>query len=124
MLKGLSHITLSFLLLFVTTGLAVSKHFCGELLISTSFFAEVDPCCDTEGCCHNETKLYQVDEDFSTPVLSHLPHPIGLDPFCSGFSQYNTLFPKETNALFLTERESPPLPKMQIILSLKQAYLL
>jgi hypothetical protein len=66
MLRNFSHIILSFLLLAATTGMAVSKHFCDEFLISTSLFAESEPCCDDGDCCHNETAFFQVDEDFST----------------------------------------------------------
>ncbi|WP_444705632.1 HYC_CC_PP family protein, partial [Mariniphaga sediminis] len=42
MLKRFSHITLSFLLLMATTGMAVSKHFCDDFLISTSVYAEAE----------------------------------------------------------------------------------
>ncbi|WP_411289415.1 HYC_CC_PP family protein [Mariniphaga sp.] len=124
MFKSFSHIVLSFLLLAATTGMAVSKHFCDEFLISTSFFSEDEPCCDSGNCCHNETTFYQVDEDFASPGFSQLPHIIDIDLFSSGFGQYIAVLPPEASTHFIPVRKPPPPPKIQTLLSLKQAFLL
>lgn len=67
MIKGISHITLSVLLLVITAGFAVSRHYCGDSLVDIAYNKNADPCCDTGSCCHNEIQFYQLDEDFSMP---------------------------------------------------------
>ncbi len=124
MIKSFSHIALSFLLLIATMGMAVSKHYCGDALIATSFFEEADTCCDSGNCCHNEEDFIQLDEDFSPPAFSQLPGVIGFDLFSTGAGQYFTLFPNELVLRLYSERKPPPPLKIQTILSLKQAYLL
>src|SRR5690606_1502853 len=42
------HIFLAFLLLFSTTGVAISKHYCGEILQSVSINGETKSCCDSQ----------------------------------------------------------------------------
>lgn len=124
MFKYLIHIVFSFLLLFATTGLAMSKHFCGEYLISTSLFAEADSCCDTEGCCRNETDLYQVNEYFSTPDPHQLPDLMRLDLLLSVVNRYVAPFTKEISNSFFSGKRPPPPYKIQKLLSKIQSYLL
>lgn len=52
------------LLLISTTGFAVSKHYCGDDLVSVELKTETDPCCDSEMCCHTETQFLQLENDF------------------------------------------------------------
>lgn len=64
MIKRIGHIILAFLVLTATNGIAVSKHYCGNSLQSVSVLSSPESCCDSEeGCCHDETTFYQVDED-------------------------------------------------------------
>lgn len=61
MLKKLSHITLSVLLLFATTGFSKSSHSCGGDRITVNIFADKEECCDgSMACCHEETILTQI----------------------------------------------------------------
>lgn len=73
MLQKFSHIILALLLLVSTMGLAVSKHYCSDSLVSVSIFEEADSCCDDMGCCHTENEFFQVKNDFSTPAISTIP---------------------------------------------------
>ena len=124
MLKKISHIVLSLLLLSATTGLAVSKHYCGESLISIDFFDEAETCCDDGNCCHNESAFYQVDEDFSAPVFSQLPSVTAIDLLVDVSDLSFDWYPRESPADFIIEKDIPPPPNIQTFLSLKQAFLL
>lgn len=67
------HIFIVISLLFSTAGLAVTKHFCGEVLAHVSLDEEPESCCDQpeipSGCeCHNEVDLLALEDEF------HLEH--------------------------------------------------
>lgn len=121
MLKSFSHIVLSFLLLLATTGMALSQHYCGDFLVSTSLFGEADPCCDSGECCHNETTFYQLDEDFSAPIFSQLPHITAVDLLVNLPGQLPEWHLQE---VLLIKKDLPPPTNIQTILSLKQTWLL
>ncbi len=70
MLKSVTHILMTCLLLISTTGLAVSKHYCGDDLVSVEFKAETEPCCNNDSCCHTETQFLQLDDDFLTAATT------------------------------------------------------
>lgn len=124
MLKRTSHIALMLLLIITTTGIAVSKHFCNELLISTSFFSEPESCCGSDNCCHNDLQFYNLDGDYPAPALSELPEIIEIELLAV---TENTLFShneeNETKGYF-TGRKPPPKPDLHTILSKNQVYLL
>jgi hypothetical protein len=124
MVKRISHISLSFLLLIATAGFAVSKHYCGEDLVSVNLFNEAESCCDDGNCCHNETVFYQVGEDFAVPGFIPLPHVYGVCLFPGlpdeSFGRYCRHEKTDSDE----EREIPPRPKIHEILSLKQTWLL
>lgn len=73
-MKNLFHIFLVITLLLSTAGVAVTKHFCGEVLASISFGSEAKSCCDTNemppgsmpvGCdCQSDTDYVAVEDDF------------------------------------------------------------
>lgn len=73
MFKRFSHISLSLLLLVSTMGFAVSKHYCGDALVDVAYNENAENCCDTGSCCHNETQVFQLDEDFSMPQIANAP---------------------------------------------------
>ena len=64
MFKYISHIIISLFLLISTTGFTISKHYCGDNLISVSVFSEVEFCCEVVDCCKNETISIEPIEDF------------------------------------------------------------
>jgi hypothetical protein len=124
MVKKISHIALSFLLLFATTGMAVSKHFCGDFLVSTVFFGEAEPCCDSGNCCHNESAFYQVDEDFPVPTSAHIPQIGEVILFIAVGEPDIQIFGASDEKSFFPERKPPLQSKTQTILSQKQTWLL
>ncbi len=125
MFRKLLHIFIIILLLTVTAGFSISKHYCGPRLVSVSVNHEAKSCCDMEGtssCCHNETKSYQLDEDFS--ISSVLQNGIvkSIDLFIVNFILIDlNSVSEEYQEVFVPE---PPPPKnKQIILSSLQSYL-
>lgn len=124
MLRKSSHIILSALLLFATVGLVISKHYCSGSRVSTSFFAEAKSCCDDSDCCHNESKVYQLHEDFTLVSLSEIPQTTEFEFLDFAILTFNVIKfdSEETEVLFVADL--PPPPKIQTILAQNQAYLL
>ena len=53
-------------MLITTTGFTVSLHYCGDTIKSVSLDEAAKSCCDMEhGCCHNQTIVIKIDNDFS-----------------------------------------------------------
>ena len=123
MLKLFSHISLSLLLLVSTMGFAVSKHYCGDALVDIAFNEEAESCCDDGACCHNETQVYQLDEDFSIPQIATAPDLQDFAVF--GFTVYEVdQTPAEQTAKTFHQNNSPPPPTVTEALSLRQVFLL
>ncbi|MEZ5011652.1 MAG: hypothetical protein R2744_08680 [Bacteroidales bacterium] len=59
------NIVISMLLLVSTTGVTVTRHYCGNNLRSVSLLEQPSPCCDDPGCCHNEYETIKVKDEFS-----------------------------------------------------------
>lgn len=123
MLKRISHISLSFLLLISTVGFAVSKHYCGDALVDIAYNENAESCCDDGACCHNENLLFQLDEDYSAPQITNAPelHEIAV----WGFAVFVA---DQTPAAHLPKtfqnNNSPPPSSVNEFLSLKQVFLL
>jgi hypothetical protein len=124
MLKRISHIILSALLLISTMGMAVSKHYCAGSLESVAVFYEAKSCCDMDSCCHNETQVYQVKEDFSVPAVSSIPVLAELDILGHDLLAVRLLNEPETEVASLNFIEAPPLLPIQKTLALKEVFLL
>ena len=124
MLRKTGHILLSALLLFATVGLAISKHYCGGNLISTSVFVEAESCCDDSDCCKNETVIFQLHEDLSLTSVTEAPQTAEFELLDFAIMVYNfsSYEIEETQALFWMNL--PPPPKIQTVLSQRQTYLL
>src|SRR6056297_1320461 len=123
MLKRFSHISLSLLLLISTVGFAVSKHYCGDALVDVTYNENADDCCDDGACCHNETLLYQLDEDYSAPQITNAPelHEIGV----WGFAVFDaSQDPAAKHSTTFHNNNSPPPPTVNELLSLRQVFLL
>jgi hypothetical protein len=123
MLKKVSHIFLSALLLISTMGMAVSKHYCGENLVSVSLFEVADSCCGDTDCCHNENQSYKVKDDFSVPQISNVPVLAEFDIFEYRLINELTEIRESKNTIPVFS-DSPPPPTIQKTLALKQMYLL
>ena len=103
-------------------GLAISKHYCSGSFVSASLFQEAESCCGESDCCHNETNIYQVKDDFSTPTVLSAPVLAELDVL--GHDLFADLFivMPETETSAILKDSSPPPKTIQTVLSLKQVY--
>ncbi|MFP4092397.1 MAG: HYC_CC_PP family protein [Cyclobacteriaceae bacterium] len=68
MIKKIFHIALSLILLVATTGMAISKHYCGGELSKVEMGMEKIHCCDEpqempDDCCEDEHLTYQLPQD-------------------------------------------------------------
>lgn len=86
MLAKALHISLAILLLFSSSGIVYSKHYCGGELKSVAFFGQAEPChADKEAkscpfhptsdkeqpekndCCDDESEIIKLDEEIEIP---------------------------------------------------------
>lgn len=66
MLRKIAHTIFVFTLLFATGGFTLSKHYCGQKIVSFAVNAEAKTCSDSDmgDCCHHETDHFQLKEEF------------------------------------------------------------
>jgi len=102
-------------------GMTVSKHFCGSSLQSTGLFSEIDPCCDTPNCCHNESFTLEIKDDFSVTSNNFDFSQLAVD--LPALVELFEIEVSEDNSYF-TSKNTPPPPKIQTVLSRFQSYLL
>jgi hypothetical protein len=124
MLKTFGHIMVSVLLLFTTTGLTISKHFCNEYLISTSLYAKSESCCGDDSCCQHETESFQIMEKFQPSIQTRTPLLVEIDLIVSETGPLFFVCKDDLHQPPFIEVKPPAPPKLLTILSLKQAYLL
>ena len=66
MVKRISHILVSLLLIIATTGVTFTRHYCGDHLISSSVLGKAHNCCGTHcNSCHTEVSSYKVADNFT-----------------------------------------------------------
>ncbi len=122
MLKRISHIAISILLLIATTGMTISRHYCDESMKRADDNSGASSCCDkTSECCEHEANTFRLDTEFESSQ--------GNTNFC----QFEIITPRP---IVLTEEELPvnlaqishfegPLPpRTQEVLSNIQVYIL
>ena len=122
MLRKLAHIIAAIVILISTMGITVSKHYCGTRLVDVGINSEADRCCDDMGaskCCHNETKHYQVEDEFNYVVDVNSPQPLEfIAPLI--FIVIPTITETFVEETFI---EAPPPLPLGIRLSFIQSYL-
>ena len=75
-------------------------------------------------CCHDETQIFQVKDDFSVPVISTLPVLAEINILGHDLFNLDELTaPEEENSAPLAS-ETPPLLPIQKTLAAKEVYLL
>lgn len=120
------NIFLVFLLLFSTTGVAISKHYCGEILQSVSVNSSTESCCDdqdmADDCCNEEVSFDKTTE----LQLSQLNLSLEFSPYILYFVAVSLLdfLLDASNQDYLTAySNSPPFAEQEIFL-LDQSFLL
>jgi hypothetical protein len=130
LIRKISHIVFSLVLVITTTGMTITKHYCGTRLVSVKIISEPEKCCDNSNCCHNETITIKLDSD----ILNEVPD-YSLRIFPSSFSPAQDLF-FNNNSLFsdillnhtsegdITGFPDLPPPKLSTVLPMLGAFLL
>jgi hypothetical protein len=77
MLQRTGHILIIIVLLFGTTGLTITRHYCGRNLIHTALYSTPDNCCRGH-CpgCHNEKISLRITDQFES-IQDHLDFKTG-----------------------------------------------
>lgn len=72
MLKAITNIILSLLILVSSTGIAINKHYCKNEVKSVAVYLTAESCCKAPcKCCHNETvTIKKTVEDYSFSTFS------------------------------------------------------
>jgi ABC-type dipeptide/oligopeptide/nickel transport system permease component len=70
MLKKIVNSILVVFLLVTTSGFTLTRHFCGDQLVSVALGKDTKSCCEktASNCCHQETKHFQFKENFLSSV--------------------------------------------------------
>jgi hypothetical protein len=67
MFKRAGHILIILLLLLGTTGVTITRHYCGGRLVGTSLFSAPKHCCNGEcPMCHNEKIDLRITDNFQS----------------------------------------------------------
>lgn len=123
MIKKTIHISLALILLMVTMGFSISKHYCGGNLVSVSLNHEAESCCDSNNCCQDKTEHYQLDDDF---VFTSSNSDVIVQDIDILFPIFYLSLNEISETENITENvysELPPPHKIQTVLSLIQTYL-
>jgi len=77
MLRKAGHILIIIVLLFGTTGVIITRHYCGTNLVYTELYSTPDNCCEGD-CpgCHNERISFKITDQFES-TQDHLNFKAG-----------------------------------------------
>ena len=113
------HILVCFTLVLATTGLSISKHYCGNSLVRTSLGTEVKSCMPDmdmgSGCCDEKTETLVIEDDFELSqsqikivpaydlLIAYLISELDIEPAETNYSvlTFNDTGPPETEPLYL-----------------------
>jgi len=127
MFRRITHIALSVLLLTATMGITVSKHYCGSRLVEVSINSEAIPCCTdmgVSGCCHDETELFQFDEDFVSSGIFNIIQTVDIDILFPITFVYVMHVCGDFEEHIFSDAESPPTLNLHTELSFLQIFLI
>ncbi len=129
MIRKIGHILIIALLLILTVGFSVSRHYCRGQLVDVSLSSIIshsasEDCssCMMGKCCRNEHHIYHLNEKYTTPVVAaHVPFfEFLLDAF--NYQEVLFYFDRQEFLLSNLSGESPPPPYKQASLSGLQVF--
>jgi hypothetical protein len=125
MVNRIIHFILTCLFLVTTTGITLSKHYCGTEMISISINFEAEACCDdidNSDCCRNETEHFQLKENFVGNVIDFHFQDSDTDILQQVVLAliYNSFSPDLD--IDIRPTESPPPPEIKTFLSTIQVF--
>lgn len=122
MQQKITHIIFAILIILGSSGMTISKHYCGTTLKSVSINHISDNCCGASSdCCHNESITIKLEQDFSiVSTVFNFNSSILIRP-----SDAELMFSEVlAEGIFHTISWEGPPPKIQTVLSKLQVYLL
>jgi hypothetical protein len=129
MTRKISHIIITLLLVILTMGVSVSKHYCGGRLVEVSVFSNMTAGCQEEAgtcsmghCCHNEHQVIQMQEKY---VISSIHDSVQFFPVILTIIDLSILKPvrfEPVNLNHLSLADSPPPPDLMTVLSGLQVF--
>lgn len=122
MQQKIMHIIFAILLILGSSGMSISKHYCGNTLKAVSINSIPDNCCDTSSnCCHNESITIKLEQDFSIVSTVFDFNTSMLILPSSAKLMFNEVL---AEGFYTTNSWEGPPPKIQTVLSKLQVYLL
>ena len=123
MIRKITHIAFILLWTITTTGFTISRHYCGERLISVSIDNEAESCCGSEnGCCHNENERFEIKDDFiAAQDLEELSIPVHENLFPIVYSCISNIAVCDPDNIYNYKKSHPP-PGVRAILSELQTF--
>ncbi|TDQ30105.1 HYC_CC_PP family protein [Tenacibaculum caenipelagi] len=120
--QKIASITMALIVVFSTMSFTVSSHFCGDILVGTSYFGKAKSCgmemsqetksndCSVmkENCCHDEASVIQGQDDLKITSLDYL----SLDQqvfIASFYYSYINLFEELHDKVIPFKNYTPPL---------------
>ncbi len=109
MIIKLGHIFLSILLIVSTVGVVISRHYCGDNLVSTAFYLSADSCCENMNgeCCHNEEETLMLKAEYINPEIEE-NHIAEIILFNRASIQSANNYLSSCDAIFLLSGPSSP----------------
>lgn len=114
MVRKVAHIVITVILLVSTTGITVTRHYCGSNLRSSTLIGEPESCCDTPGCCHNEKEHFKIDENFALSAFLFDFDPI-METVPQLFETVSVDIPVRVKGDIFSDRPSPPLLRSLLV---------
>lgn len=115
-MKPIISILLASMVLVSTSGVGITKHFCGSRIASVSLFGDAGCSCgvmeDDSNCCHSEREFFQLDDDFSVAPVQTLS--LSSASIISVFVYHLSLDFDESNKLVAYLNYKPPIPDKDI----------
>lgn len=137
MIKLISHIVLSAMMLLSATGLTISKHYCDNQLIDIGFITPADKCFEINACnnchhddemenanhCDDETLKFEKTSDYFVSFYSfRFDNVLPTDLFFSSQILSEDQRTVKFTAYRLLNYKKPPVPN-EVVLSQVQSFL-
>lgn len=118
----LLHIILTLVFTISTTGLAISKHYCGTELVEISIQHKDNNCCNADNCCSNEIEVFKLGDNFLLSTFSLQTIDVNSDITFHVLDQ--VIRDNEKKGFFIKETHSPPFYSLHTFLAILQVYIL
>lgn len=119
MLRRVLHIILVVTVVLLTSGVTITRHFCGDRLRSVALMTTPQSCCDMEGCCHNETVTILIEDEFTPVYADVLSHEVVIELFPVQLADMSEAGLSTVNPHLNSIIKPPPIPLGERLASLQ-----